>query len=315
MTLKEERLAFDAQPEKIYESALLTFTGVEGFDVYNCSIPFAWQGETYILGRVERRGEWARSWVRLFRRVGPDAYTVVADPMTVWQLEDPFVQFFGGELVMGGTHVRKRAGGQIDTYYGYFYRGTSLGDLAYFATGPDRMKDIRLCPLADGRIGVFSRARGPEIEKKYGSGAVIGFYAIDRLEELTAEGIERAPAIGSLFGRGEWGGCNQCYLLRDGRIGIVGHKSMTDYADGERLLVYLNVAFVFDPVTHTATAPRVIGTRKSYPPTPSKRPNLIDCAFTSGIVLRPDGKADLYSGVSDCAEGRVVIDNPFEGLL
>ena len=34
-----------------------------------------------------------------------------------------------------------------------------------------------------------------------------------------------------------------------------------------------------------------------------------------GIVLRKDGKADLYSGVGDTYEGRVTIDNPFAGLL
>ena len=42
---------------------------------------------------------------------------------------------------------------------------------------------------------------------------------------------------------------------------------------------------------------------------------LTDCAFTSGIVLREDGRADLYSGIGDTYEGRVTIDNPFEGLL
>ena len=34
--------------KKIYESALLKFEGVAGYDVYNTSIPFEWNGETYI---------------------------------------------------------------------------------------------------------------------------------------------------------------------------------------------------------------------------------------------------------------------------
>ena len=314
MTLKEERTIFDADPKNIIESALLTFHGVDGYDVYNCSIPFDWEGKTYIFGRVERHNEWARSWVRLFEKVGKDEYAVVPDSM-IWQLEDPYIQFFDGELVMGGTHVRKTKNAVIDTYYGYFYRGRDLDDLYYFTTGPDEMKDIRLCPLADGRIGVFSRPRGEEIEKKYSSGAVIGFAAIDSLDELTADVIENAPVIGNLFGEGEWGGCNQCYLLKDGRIGVIGHKSLLDFEDGERRTVYVNVAFIFDPVTHTATFPKVIATRKSYPAGPAKRPDLVDCAFTSGIVLREDGYVDLYSGVGDCAEGRVVIENPFGDLL
>ncbi|MCI8361224.1 MAG: DUF1861 family protein, partial [Clostridiales bacterium] len=61
MRLAEKRARFEKE-KKIYDSALLIFQGVDGFDVYNCSIPFTWQGETYIYGRVEKRDEWARSW-------------------------------------------------------------------------------------------------------------------------------------------------------------------------------------------------------------------------------------------------------------
>jgi hypothetical protein len=34
---------------KTTKAALLTFRGVESFDVYNCSIPFRWEGKRYIL--------------------------------------------------------------------------------------------------------------------------------------------------------------------------------------------------------------------------------------------------------------------------
>lgn len=78
--------------------------------------------------------------------------------------------------------------------------------------------------------------------------------------------------------------------------------------------VYLNVAFLLTPKP-TATEPQVIATRRSYPDAAAKLPNPKDCAFTSGIVLREDGKADLYSGVGDTHEGRVTIDNPFGDLL
>ncbi len=313
MTLKEEKLAFERNGA-VYDSAVLTFHGVEGFDVYNCSIPFEMQGHTWMFGRVERREEWATSWVRLFEQTGQDDWTVVPDSM-IYTLEDPYIQFFGEELVMGGTSVQKESG-KLKNFFGYFFRGTDLANLRYFTTGPDRMKDIRLVPLKDGSIGVFSRPRGPEIEAKYGSGAVVGFAVIHDLNELTEEVIANAPAIGNLFGAGEWGGCNQCYLLRDGRIGVIGHKCFEDRDEqGGRLAVYLNVAFIFDPETHTATPPKVIATRKSYPDRPAKLPELRDCAFTSGIVLRKDGKADLYSGIGDTYEGRVTIDNPFAGLL
>lgn len=313
MTLKQEKELFESR-RNVYDSALLTFHGVEGFDVYNCSIPFRWQGRDYIYGRVEKREQWARSWVRLFERTGPDNYTVVPDMMP-YQLEDPYIAFIHGEMVFGGTHVRKRRG-EIDTYYGYFYRGSDLNDLVYFTTGPDYMKDIRIIQLADGKIGVFSRPRNEEIRRKYGSGSVIGFAVIGALEELTDDVIQNAAAIDGLFGADEWGGCNQAYLLRDGSIGIIGHKSYADVAaNGDQLAVYVNTAFEFDPRTLQATNQKIIGTKACYPACPAKMPALVDCTFTSGIVMRGDGRVDLYAGVGDVAEGRIAIEYPFSQPL
>lgn len=313
MSLKEDKRVFERQARK-NPSVLLSFKGVEGFDVYNCSIPFSWQDREYLYGRVESRNVWATSWVRLFERSGQDEYTVVPES-TIYQLEDPFVQFIGEELILGGTHVRKEAG-KVKTFYGYFYRGKTPDALTYFTTGPDAMKDIRLVPLQNGRIGVFSRPRGEAVERKYGSGSVIGYTEIQNPNELTADTIEQAPVIEKLFEKGEWGGCNQCYLLKDGRIGVIGHKCYQEVdQDGLLQSVYVNIAFIFDPITHTATKPQIIATRASYPDAPAKIPQLKDCAFTSGIVKRADGKVDLYSGVGDTHQGRVVIENPFLGLF
>lgn len=311
MSLTAEREQFE-QTKRIYESVTLTFKGVEGYDVYNPSIPFEWKGTRYLFGRVERRAEWARSWVRLFTESGPDQWTLVPDSM-IYQLEDPYVSLIGDQLVMGGTHVRFKQGA-IDTYYGYFYKGEQIDDLVYFTTGPDRMKDIRLVELLDGRIGVFSRPRNDEVRAKYGSESVIGFTVIDSLDELTAELVENAPVIPGLFAAGEWGGCNQAYALADGNIGVIGHKCCTEYAeDGSFTRVYLNFSFVLDVAAHLPHAQRIIGTRTCYPPGPAKKPSLTDCAFTSGIVMRKDGKVDLYSGIGDTQAGRIVIDYPFAG--
>jgi hypothetical protein len=309
MNLVEQRRIFEST-KKIYESVKLTFHGVEGFDVYNCSIPFAWQGKSYLFGRVEKRDEWARSWVRLFTNTGQDNWTLVPDSM-IYQLEDPYVSMIDDEIVFGGTHVRYKQG-LIDTYYGYFYRGTDLNNLYYFTTGPDYMKDIRLVEMNDNRIGVFSRPRNEEVRKKYGSDSVIGFTTIQSIEELTSDVIENAPVIEGLFDENEWGGCNQCYSLDNGKIGVIGHqsyKSMNE--DGQEMICYVNISFIFDPVKNEVQNTQIIGTRPCYPAGPAKRPNLADCAFTSGIVMRKDGKVDLYSGVGDCEEGRIVIDNPF----
>ena len=103
-------------------------------------------------------------------------------------------------------------------------------------------------------------------------------------------------------------------MLDTGMVGVIGHKSYAEKgADGVRKSVYLNVAFVFDPAKHEVVELKIIGTRPCYPDGPAKRPELVDCAFTSGIVMRPDGKADLYSGIGDAEEGRITIDYPFAG--
>ena len=311
MTIKKMKEQFESEKDfKVYESSVLSFQGVEGFDVYNCSIPFVWEGKEYIYGRVEKREEWARSWVRLFEKTEKDEYSLVRDHM-IYQLEDPYISIIKGEMVLGGTHVRKRSS-KIDTYYGYFYRGSDLNDLDYFTTGPDYMKDIRLVELDNGKIGVFSRPRNDEIKRKYGTGSMIGFAIINTLDELTDEVIEAAAPIDGIFAKDEWGGCNQAYLLENGNIGVIGHQCYTQsMEDGEDLSVYVNISFEFDPQTFEVKDRKIIGTRSCYPEGPSKVPSLIDCTFTSGIYMRNDGKADLYGGMSDTMEGRITIDYPF----
>ena len=315
MTIQEKKAAFDAAlPQGIYESTKLTFHGAGDYTVYNCSIPFEHEGKTYIYGRLEKFEIWTDSHVRLFEKTGPDEYTVVPNAM-IYQLEDPYIAYIQGEFVMGGTHVRKRMG-ILDTYYGYFYRGKDLTDLTYFTTGPDYMKDIRLVDLRDGTIGVFSRPRSLEIVEKYGSESLIGFARINSLDELSDDVVQNARPILDMFGPGEWGGCNQAYLLANGKIGVIGHQCFHELdEDGINQMVYFNVAFEFDPDRFVASETKIIGTRKCYPASPIKREDLKDTAFTSGIVMRPDGKADLYSGISDAEEGRICIDYPFSAPL
>ena len=311
MTLIEERKLFEKE-KNIYESVKVKFIGAPGYDVYNSSLPFSWKGKTYIYGRVEKREEWARSWVRLFQSAGRDKWSLVPNSM-IYQLEDPYIAFIDEEIVLGGTHVRMKQK-KIDTFYGYFYKGKDLDDLVYFTTGPDYMKDIRLVELDGSRIGVFSRPRGEKIRAQYGSDSIVGFTIINNIDELNASVVENAPIVDGLFEDNEWGGCNQCYYLDSGMIGVIGHKSYKQIdASGLELQVYMNISFVFDIEKHEAKNVKIIGTRSCYPKGPAKKDTLIDCVFTAGIVMRSDGKADLYSGVGDVEVGRIVIDYPFEG--
>lgn len=311
MNLIEQKKHFEAT-KKIYESTKLVFHGTEEFDVYNTSIPFEWNGKRYIFGRVEKRTEWSRSAVRLFENIGGDEWTLVPYPVFS-QLEDPYISIIGELLVLGGVHTRIKQG-KVETYNSYFYKGKDINDLYYFTTGPDYMKDIRLVKMLDNSIGVFSRPRNENIRKKYGCESQIGFAIINDLYELSEEVIENATYIEDLFDKDEWGGCNQAYCLDSGFIGVIGHKCYkTTNVKGQVISTYMNISFIFDPAKHKAIDVKVIGTRNCYPEGPSKSPELVDCSFTSGIVMREDGKVDLFSGIGDCEVGRIVIDYPFEG--
>ena len=297
------------QTKRIYDGALLRFEGVDGYDVYNCSVPFEWKGKRYIFGRVERREDFANSVTVLFEQTGPDTYAMVPGAMT-YPIEDPHVAVIGGELILGGTHVRKR-GGKIDTLYGYFYRGDDPTFLSLFTCGPDGMKDIRLIELPSGKVGVFTRPRGKHLMEKYGSEAIVGYLELNSVDEIDETIGDKARIIDGLFADAEWGGCNQCMMLPDGRIGVIGHRCYRIPTETTEVEAYVNISFVFDPKTFAVTDMKVIGDKDCYPDTPAMLPYLVDCAFTSGIVARPDGKVDLYSGLGDVQEGRIVIDAPF----
>lgn len=302
----EKRAEFE-KTKKIYDGAILTFKGIkEGsdYDVYNCSIPFVYEGKRYIYGRVEPHDRWATSRVYLFCETEPDVFERVVDA-TSYQMEDPFIAFINGERILGGVNVQKSKG-EFEYYDCRFYKGNDPEASVYFTTGPKNMKDIRLVQMENG-IGVFTRPEG-----------LVGFTVINDIMELDAAVIDSAPIVDFIDENG-YGGANQCYYLESGMIGIIGHMVYPkELPDGRVERVYINVAAVFDPNTKKTVETKIIGTRRCYPPSdhikmhPTGIP-LDDTAFTSGIVMRDDGKADLYSGLSDALEGRITIDYPFEG--
>lgn len=298
-----ERDKFEEE-KKIYDSALLTFKGIkENDDVYNCSIPFKYKGKQYIFGRVEPHDKWATSRIYLFEETAPDTYEVVKGAIS-HRLEDPFIAIIDGEMIFGGVYVIKSKGNPV-TYHTAFFRGTDPDDLTYFTTGPDYMKDIRLVKLPDG-IGVFSRPDG-----------YVGFQVIKDISELDDKVIAQAPIV-DFISDGGYGGVNQCYYLESGMIGLIGHMVYPKLNKaGQTERVYVNIAAVFDPDTKKTVMNKIIGTRRCYPASDRIRIGntgvpLDDTAFTSGFVMRGDGKVDLYSGLSDALEGRITIDYPFE---
>lgn len=308
MNAKERKQEFERHSIK-EAGFILSFEGVDGFDVYNCSQPFFHQNKWYLFGRVERRTEWMRSWVQLFEKNGENSWKLVPNSM-IYQLEDPYIAMISNQIVMGGTHVQVKQEDELSAYFGYFYYGKALDNLKYFTTGPKNMKDIRIVQLADGRIGVFSRPRDKTLIKKYGCESMIGFTIIDKLTDLTAENIANAQVIPNLFGDMEWGGVNHAYLLDSGKIGIIGHLSYEENGQS----IYTVMSFVFEPTTLEVFDYKIIATRNSFPSGPPKREHLLDCCFPSGIICVDDTYCDLYSGLGDTQEGVTKIPYPFKGF-
>ena len=124
MSLLERRKQFDENPSRVYDSAILTFWGVEGYDVYNCCVPFEHNGKRYIYGRVEKRNEWARSRTMLFEEVSQDCFSRVNNSM-IYQTEDPNIAVVNGQLFLGGIFVMYMAE-NVGKFFNLFYCGTDL---------------------------------------------------------------------------------------------------------------------------------------------------------------------------------------------
>ena len=297
-----------AAPRTVSGGRPLRFLGVEGYDVYNISVPFACGGKTWLAGRVEKR-ENELSVVRLFEQTDEDTFTAALPEMTFRNLQDPFVTRVGGEIILGGvqivTHPLDPA--RIISWQTLFFHGRTLPELKLLAVGPSCMKDIRLCEMRDGRVAVFTRPQG----RKGGLGR-IGFTVLEGLRDLCADTILEAAVDPSYFLPEEWGGVNEVHPLDNGLLGVVGHIAFRTGGDRH----YQAMAFALDPATGEHDALRVIACRGDVSDSPaSKRPDLMDVLFTGGIVRRGDGTATLYAGVSDCESWRAEIPDPFARYL
>ncbi len=292
----------------IGDARIETFTGCDGLDVYNPCVPFFWEGKEYIAGRVERRDS-ERSQVRFFVREG-DVWKP-AENTVVLPLQDPSAAIVDGKLVLSGVNVTwpEQPGGPV-FWQTDFYVGSPFC-LEKLTSGPKQMKDIRIVQLPDGRIAVASRPQGACMEK-YGCITKVGFTVVDSLNDLTAEAIENAPYLEKLFCDDEWGGANQLTVLKNGKIGVIGHKACRTYeADGQRLHYY-GIAFAIDPDTRRITQDKMIISGDCFPAVDGKRKDLTDITFTAGIRRLGGGKARVYTGLNDTHVGSAVISDPFD---
>lgn len=273
----------------------------EGKDVYNITAPFWWNGEKLLAGRVESRDS-ENSEVIFFSET-EKGYEPVKD-YPVLNLQDPFVAKVDDLLVVGGVEIFPDPDNKDSLCWRtVFYKGKTVSGLKQFAKGPDRMKDIRLLQLRNGKILVAVRPQG-----SIGGRGKIGFTVIDSLEELDAEHMEKAQILEAQFIPEEWGGCNELHLLEDDRIGVLSHIACFDAAGNRH---YYSSCFIYHVDTGEYSPMKLIAVRDDFQAGACKRPDLRDVIFSGGLVRRPDGTAELYCGVSDAEAHRIIIQDPF----
>ncbi|CCW63539.1 unnamed protein product [Phytomonas sp. EM1] len=301
--IADAKASFD-NAKRIYESVLIQFKGVDGYDVYNTSVPYTYQGKIYLYGRIEKRTEWSESRVRLFVQSGKDEFTLVPNQQN-FHLEDPFASKIQDMMFFGGTRVVKNCG-NVSLQYIDFYKG-SVERPFYYTCGPDRMKYIRLVRLYGGGVGIFSTH---STANHYSP----SFTTIEKLEDLNMDVIAKAMPLDLDSFADASCAVHQAYLLTSGKIGCICHHAYEEKREEDcPSTVYCITSFVYEPRTKKVLDIRVIATRNSFPNCSPKAPHVADCVFASGVVMREDGRCDLYAGIGNSHEGRVVIDYPFEG--
>lgn len=276
------------------DSKILKFSGVDGLDVYNPSVPFKLKnGLRLIAGRVERRDAlWKDDdyipQTRIFMEDG-DLWKVGED-FPVFYMEDPFVTFINNEMILGGVEVFRE--NKEHKFKTVFYKGKDIFNLEKIAYGPDMMKDIRLVELKDGRIGVFTRPQKGVYKK-----GRIGFLIIDSVEELNnEEKMMSAEIIRNNLLENQWEGVNGANAIDLSHIGVLAHDATIDKIGNKK---YCATSFLFNYREKKVMNFKIIATRDDFPEAEAKSPELENIVFPSGFVKRKDNLFDLYAGVSD----------------
>ena len=279
----------------------INFKGVNNYDVYNITSSFINEKEKIIAGRVEKRDS-EDSKVLFFKKSKND--WLYDKSLKEFQLQDPFITQINSELIFGGVEIIKdRESENIISWKTNFYRGSSVNELRLFAEGPKGMKDIRLVELPDGKIGVFTRPQG-----EVGGRGTIGFNIINNLNKLNKETINNATLLDSQFEKEEWGGVNEVHVLRNEKLGVLGHIASFD-KDGNRH--YYPMTFAFDFKKQEFSDIKIIAQRSDLPSGPAKRDDLEDVLFSGGLIRKNHDKAELYLGVSDVEAYKLEISDPF----
>ncbi len=283
------------EPEK------LIFEEVYGYDVYNPTSVFNYNGKNVICARVEKRDSEHSQAIFFYEKEKNHFYPL--ENIKRFELQDPYITKIGEYYIFGGTEIFPHPDDNTKLWWhAKFYYGTSLEDLKELVTGPKGMKDIRIVELKDKTIGVFSRPQG----EKGGRGK-IGFTTVPNIFALNGDIIQDAPLLNQ-FDDLEWGGVNEPTLLEDGRIGVLGHIAKFT---GNDIRHYYPMVFTINPERKEYSNIKIIAERIDFVDGPSKRDDLQDVLFSGGLVNLQNGFCTLYVGVSDCEVQKITIKNPF----
>lgn len=301
MVVSVSKLLERYKPQILKNPFKIKFLGVGNMDVYNITAPFYWKDKRYIIGRVEER-ESIHAKACFFEEVNNETYKLCHN-IPSFHLQDPFITKIDDIYIFGGVEIFPHPYEEGRVWWRtVFYKGKDIDDLEVFFHGPNGMKDIRLVELLDHRVGVFSRPQG----KKGGRGK-IGFTIIEEPGQLTKEVIEQAPLFDQ-FQEDEWGGANEITLLKDGKLGVLGH--IANFTDNN-IRHYYSMIFVVNPLTKECSDIQIIASRDDFLEGPSKREDLKDVLFSSGLLRLENGTAILYTGVSDVEAQCIEIEDPF----
>jgi hypothetical protein len=274
--------------------------------IYNPAKPITHQDKKYLIGRVEPI--FSENSSLMFFEEKEGIWRLV-DEAPVLGLQDPFYvhQVDGWNLIGGVRLIAEKDMIKYETVFHRYHQSVmELFDLEGkvrepFARGPLGMKDIRLIQISEGRIAIFTRPQGGMA----GLGK-IGYVEISKLDDLE-QGITRAELIPNQFHDDEWGGVNDLLLLKNGKIGVLGHIA---HMDGN-VKHYYAMSFVFDPQNRMASHMEILTTADEFPPVRPKKSDLGKIIFSGGIHRNTDGTADLYVGIGDVKAGRIRIQDPF----
>lgn len=271
---------------------------IKNKDFYNITAPFVINDKEYILGRVESRKK-QDSRIMFFIK-SKDKY-ILDKKAPVLKLEDPFINFIGEEIIVGGVDISSKK-----FYRTVFFKGKDIYSLKKFKQGPKGMKDIRLVLLSDKRIGIFTRPQG-----KIGGRGRIGFMIVNSIKEfskLSEKDFYSAELLAEVFEKNEWLGVNSVYVLKNNKLGVLGH--IAGFSENMKRNYY-PISFNFDYSSNYFSDMKIIITRNELPKGESKREDLINVLFPGGLIRNSDGTAKLYVGAGDAEAYEILIKDPF----